>query len=162
MKQLSFEPESSCLVRIYLLILDALLASARDKYPYHIANVISNDELYGCDPKFIDEVHSQSSQVVELILVQLKSLGNNNNLRAQCQFALELFLKLAINGNVATEKTFTLTLNLWNLAMKNRKLIEAKMPGKFLIKIENLIARTSDPQLRNALEELISKMKVKM
>lgn len=161
-KQLSFEPENSCLVRIYLLILDTLLASAREKYPYHILNVISNDELYGSDPKFIDEVHSHCSQVVELILAQLKSLGNSNNLRAQCQFALELFLKLALNANVANEKTFTLTLNLWNLAMKNRKLIEAKMPGKFLIKIEHLIKRTDDPQLRHALEELTSKMKVKM
>lgn len=162
-KQLKFEPESNCSVRIYLLILDMLISSAREKYPYKLPNVISNDELYGSDPKFIDEVHSISSQVVEFILIQLKSLGNNNtNLRGQCQFALELFLKLASNTNVSSEKTFTLTLNLWNLAMKNRKLIEAKMPGKFLIKIENLIKRTGDPQLRHALEELTAKMKMKM
>lgn len=159
--QIPFEPESSCPTRLLLLILEMLLTTAHDTYPYHIPNVISNDELYGSDPKFIDEVHSMCSDVVELILVQLKTLGNTNQ-RAQCQFALELFLKLALNANVASDKTFTFTLNLWNLAMKNRKLIDAKIPGKFLIKIENITKRTDDPQMRHAFQELMTKMKVKM
>lgn len=159
--QLSFESGSSCLTRIYLLTLDMLLTSALEKYPYHIPNVISNDELYGSDPKFIDEVHSMCSQIVELILIQLKNIGNHNA-RAQCQFALELFLKLALNANISIEKTFTLTLNLWNLAMRNRKLVDAKTPGKFLMKIENFMKRTDDQLLRHAFEELTSKMKVKM
>lgn len=116
--KLSFEPESGNLTRIYLLILDTLLASAREKYPYHIPNVISNDELYGSDPKFINEVHSMCSQNVESILIQLKLFGNGNNVKAQCQYALDLFLKLALHANISTERTFTLTLNLWNLAMK--------------------------------------------
>lgn len=159
--QLAFEPENSCTTRLYLLILEMLLTATHDKYPYHIPNVISNDELYGSDPKFIDEVHSLCSNVVELILVQLKTLGNTNQ-RAQCQFALELFLKLASNANLCGEKTFTFTLKLWNLAMKNRKLVDAKIPGKFLIKIENITKRTDDPQMRHAFEELMTKMKVKM
>lgn len=159
--QLPFEPENSCSTRIYLLILEILLTATHDKYPYHIPTVISNDELYGSDPKFIDEVHLMCSSVVELILVQLKVLGNNNQ-RAQCQFALELFLKLALNGNIGSEKTFAFTLNLWNLAMKNRKLIDAKIPGKFLIKIEYISKRMDDPQMQHAFEELLAKMKVKM
>lgn len=161
-EKLSFEPDSGNLTRIYLLILDTLLASAREKYPYHIPNVISNDELYGSDPKFVNEVHSMCSNIVESILFQLKLLGNNNNLKAQCQYALELFLKLALHANVAIERTFTLALNLWNLAMKNRKLIDAKVPGKMLMKIENFSKQIDDSQLRNAFEELVSKMKVKM
>lgn len=160
--QLSFENESSCLTRIYLLILDMLFTSARKNYPYHIPNVISNDELYGSDPKFIAEVHSMCTQVVELILVQLKLLGNNNNLRAQCHLSLELFIKMALNGNIASEKTFSLAINLWNLSMKNRKLIDAKLPGKVLMRIESVMQRTGEPQLRHAFEELTNKMKVKM
>lgn len=161
--QLSFENESSCSTRIYLLILDMLYSSARNKYPYHIPNVISNDELYGSDPKFVGEVYSMCTQVVELILIQLKTLGtNNNNLRAQCHLSLELFIKMALNGNIASEKTFSLAINLWNLSMKNRKLIDGKLPGKVLMKIESVMQRTSEPQLRHAFEELTNKMKVKM
>lgn len=159
--KLSFEPESGSLTRIYLLILDTLLASSREKYPYHIPNVISNDELYGSDPKFINEVHSMCSQIVESILVQLKLLSNGNS-KAQCQFALDLFLKLALHANITIERTFTLTLNLWNLAMKNRKLIDAKFPGKMLMKIEYYSKQIGDQQLRHAFDELTSKMKVKM
>lgn len=161
-ERLSFEPESGNLTRIYLLILDTLLASAREKYPYHIPNVISNDELYGSDPKFINEVHSMCSNIVESILFQLKLLGNNSNLKAQCQYALELFLKLALHANISVERTFTLTINLWNLAMKNRKLIDAKIPGKMLMKIEIVSKQIGDHQLRHAFEELTAKMKIKM
>lgn len=162
MEKLSLEPESGCLTRIYLLILDTLLASAREKYPYHIQNVISNDELYGSDPKFLNEVHSMCSQIIESTLFQLKLLGNGNNLKSQCQYALDLFLKLALHANIAVERTFTLTLNLWNLAMKNRKMIDAKLPGKMLMKIEHYSKQIGDQQLRHAFDELTSKMKVKM
>lgn len=160
-EKLSFEPESGNLTRIYLLILDTLLASAREKYPYHIPNVISNDELYGSDPKFINEVHSMCSQIVESILIQLKVLGNSNNPKAQC-YALDLFLNLALHANIAVERTFILTLNLWNLAMKNRRLIDAKFPGKMLMKIESYSKQIADQQLRHAFEELTTKMKAKM
>lgn len=162
MEKLSFESDSGNLTRIYLLILDTLLTCAREKYPYHIPNVISNDELYGSDPKFINEVHSMCSNIVESILYQLKMLGNSNNLEAQCQYALDLFLKLALHANIAVERTFTLTLNLWNLAMKNRRLVHAKMPGKMLMKVENFSKQIGDHQLRHAFEELTAKMKVKM
>lgn len=161
-EKLSFEPESGCLARIYLLILNSLLTFSRQNYPYHIPHVISNDELYGSDPKFISEVHSMCSHMVESILYQLKLLGNGNNLKTQCQYALDLFLKLALHANIAVERTFTLTLNLWNLAMKNRKLIEAKNPGKILMKIENHMKTINDQQLRHAFEEITTKMKVKM
>lgn len=161
-EELSVEPETGCLTRIYLLVLDVLLASSREKYPYHIPNVISNDELYGSDPKFINEVHSMCSQIVEAILIQLKLLGSGNNFRAQCQYSLELFLKLALHANIAVERTFILTLNLWNLSMKNRKLVDPKLPGKILIKIENHMKAIGDQQLRHSFEELTSKMKIKM
>lgn len=161
-EKLSLEPESGCLARIYSLMLDTLLASAREKYPYHIPNVISNDELYGSDPKFINEVHSMCSQIVESILLQLKLLGSGNNLKIQCQYALDLFLKLALYANIAVEKTFALTLNLWSLAMKNRKFIDAKFPGKILMKVEYHMKQIGDQQLRHAFEELAQKMKVKM
>lgn len=161
-ENLSLEPETGCLTRIYLLVLDVLLSSSREKYPYHIPNVISNDELYGSDPKFINEVHSMCSQIIEKILIQLKFLGNNNNMKAQCNYSLDLFIKLALHANIAVERTFLLTLNLWNLAMKNRKFIDAKLPGKILMKVENHMKPIADEPIRHAFEELTAKMKVKM
>lgn len=161
-ERLSFENDSNCLARIYLNILDMLLVAGRDKYPYHIPNVISNDELYGSDPKFIAEVHSMCSKLIESILAQLKQLADNNNLRAQCSLSLDLFQKLVLNANLTNEKMFTLSVNLWNLAMKNRKFLDVKFPGKILMNIQQSIGKTEDQQQRHALEQLTTKMKIKM
>lgn len=161
-QKLSFESDSNCLARIYLNILDMLLVAGRDKYPYHIPCVISNDELYGSDPKFIAEVHSMCSQLIESILLQMKQLADNNNLRAQCSLSLDLFQKLVLNANISNEKMFTLSINLWNLAMKNRKYLDAKLPGKLLMNIQQINSKTENHQHQQALEQLTTKMKIKM
>lgn len=139
-----------------------LLVTARDKYPYHIPSVISNDELYGSDPKFIAEVHTMCSQLIESILAQLKQLADHNNLRAQSSHSLDLFQKLVLNANISNEKMFTLSINLWNLAMKNRKFLDAKLPGKLLMNIQQITSKTENQQQRQALEQLTTKMKIKM
>lgn len=139
-----------------------LLVAGRDKYPYHIPSVISNDELYGSDPKFIAEVHQMCSQLIESILVQLKQLADNNNLRAQSALSLDLFQKLVLNANIANEKMFSLSINLWNLAMKNRKFLDAKLPGKMLMNIQQFTSKMDNHQERQALEQLTTKMKIKM
>lgn len=162
MQKLSFESDSNCLARIYLNTLDMLLVAGRDKYPYHIPSVISNDELYGSDPKFIAEVHTMCSQLIESILTQLKQLADNNNLRAQCSLSLDLFQKLVLNANISNEKMFTLSINLWNLAMKNRKFLDAKLPGKLLMNIQQMASKTDNHLHRQALEQLTAKMKIKM
>lgn len=161
-QRLSFENDSNCLARIYLNILDMLVVTGRDKYPYHIPSVISNDELYGSDPKFIAEVHAMCSQMIDLILAQLKQLADNNNLRAQCSLSLDLFQKLVLNANLSNDKMFTLSINLWNLAMKNRKFLDAKLPGKLLMNIQKIASKTENQQQRQALEQLTTKMKIKM
>lgn len=162
-ENLSFENDSNCLARIYLLILDMLLVASRDKYPYHIPNIISNDELYGSDPKFLIELHSMCSRIVESMLIQLKQLGDQNNYKAQSSLALDLFERIALNGNLFNEKIFTLCINLWNLAMKNRKLIDSKIPGKILMKIQfNVNKINQQQQQRQAFDQLINKMKLKM
>lgn len=105
-----------------------LSVCAQEYYPYHIPNVVSNDELYGSDAKFIAEINSMSSQVVDQILVQLKAYGDGNQLRFQSSLALELFVKIVFNADVSKDKMFVLAGNLWNLAMKNRSLLDPKQP----------------------------------
>lgn len=113
---------------MYLHALDMLSVCAQEFYPYHISNVVSNDELYGSDAKFIGEINTMSSQVVDQILHQLKAYGDGNQLRFQSSLALELFVKIVYNADVSKDKMFVLVGNLWNLAMKNRSSLDAKQP----------------------------------
>jgi len=52
--------------------------------------VVSNDALYGHDPKFMKEVNDLCGQVVDAILLQLRSLGAAQQQRAQAQLSMEL------------------------------------------------------------------------
>lgn len=136
----SFDANNTSLAIILLHVLDMLTVCAQDVYPYHIPNLVSNDELYGSDPKFIAEINSMCSQVVDQILVQLKSLGDGQQFRSQATIAIELFVKIVCTADVSKEKMFTLAGNLWNLAMKNRSALDAKLPvikriSKFLKRI---------------------------
>uniref|UniRef100_A0A182S6L2 Uncharacterized protein n=1 Tax=Anopheles maculatus TaxID=74869 RepID=A0A182S6L2_9DIPT len=121
-----FESTSNVLSGIYLHVLDFLSVAAQEVYPYHIVNVISNDELYGSDPKFIAEVNELCCTVCDKLLQHLKALLESNALRAQSQLALDLFLKIITGADLSVDKMFTLTVNLWNLAVKNRNVIEPK------------------------------------
>lgn len=123
-----FDVNNTSLAIILLHVLDMLTVSAQDVYPYHIPNVISNDELYGSDPKFIAEINAMCSQIVDQMLVQLKSLGDAQQFRSQASLAIELFVKIVCTADVSKEKMFTLAGNLWNLAMKNRGTLDAKLP----------------------------------
>lgn len=161
-KQYTFTANSTALTTIYLQALDMLTAAAQDSYPYHIPNVISNDELYGSDPKFINEINVICSQIVELILIELKTLGDAQQQRTQSLLSLDLFLRVVLNANVAIDKVQQLAINLWILAMKNKNLVDDKWPGRILMKIENYKGRTADQDLRHALEKITSKMKMKM
>lgn len=134
----------------------------RDIYPYHVSNLVSNDELYGSDPKFIAEINLICSQVVELILVQLKELGESNRAVEQSTLSLELFHRICLNSNICSEKMFLLAANLWNLSMKNAKLIDKNLPGLILIAVERYKRTITDNEVRNAFEELTTKMKIKM
>lgn len=139
-----------------------LTTAAQDSYPYHIPNLISNDELYGSDPKFLSEINMICSQIVELILIELKSLGDSQQQKAQSLLSLDLFVRVAFSANVSVDKVFQLAINLWNLAMKNKGQLDDKLPGKILMKIERHKGTTSNQDLRHALEKITAKMKMKM
>ena len=127
-KRYQFDTNSTSLSIIYLHILDMLTVAAQEVYPYHIPNIVSNDELYGSDPKFLTEIDSICSQVVDQILLQLKLLGDANQIRSQCNLALDLFVKIVYSSDVGKEKMFTMASNLWSLAMKNRSSLDPKLP----------------------------------
>ena len=125
-KKYQYDQNSSSLATIYLTTLDFLSVAAQDVYPYHIVNLISNDELYGGDPKFIAEINEQSSEICDQILAILKQLQDTNSQRQLAQLALDFFLKVASNTDLACDKLYILALNLWNLALKNRTCLDEK------------------------------------
>lgn len=117
---------------VYLHVLDQLNVAAQDNYPYHIAGVISNDELYGSDPKFIAEINTLCGHVVDQLLVQLKALGDVQQQRAQANLAVDLFVRVVCTADIGKEKIYQLAGNLWNLAMKNRSSLDPKLPVRRL------------------------------
>lgn len=90
-------------------------------------SVVSNDELYGHDQKYLTEVNNICVQVIDDILVQLKILGSKRQLRTQATLALELFLRIVRYANLSREKTFQLAVNLWLLAVKAESHIDVKL-----------------------------------
>uniref|UniRef100_A0A182NQY8 Uncharacterized protein n=1 Tax=Anopheles dirus TaxID=7168 RepID=A0A182NQY8_9DIPT len=157
-----FEPTSSMLSGIYLHVLDFLSVAAQEVYPYHIVNVISNDDLYGSDPKFIAEVNELCCTVCDKLLQHLKLLLESNALRAQSQLALDLFLKIITGADLSVDKMFTLTVNLWNLAVKNRSVIEPKQLHTILTYTEHLAQVTQMESQRQCLWVLLEKMKSRL
>lgn len=99
--------------------------------------VVSNDELYGHDPKFLTEVNNLCSFVVEEILRQLSLLGSSQQFKLQSTLALELFLRLVRYADLSKEQTFQLALNLWLLALKHESHLEPKYIVSFFNQKKN-------------------------
>lgn len=58
------------------------------------------------------------AQVVDAILLQLKSLGIAQQLRAQAELSLELFLRIVRYADLERESVVQLAVKLWLLANK--------------------------------------------
>lgn len=143
-----FDVQSSGLVIVYLHALDMLYIQSLEEFPYHIPggenlviynlkilfklcclsiSVVSNDELYGHDHKYLAEVNNICVQVISDILAQLKILGSKHQLRTQATLALELFLRIVRYANLSREKTFQLAVNLWLLSANAESHIDVKL-----------------------------------
>lgn len=159
-KEINFDSTQMGLATIYLNILDMLSSCAQDVYPYHFPNVVSNDQLYGADPKFINEVEEIASGVLEELLIMLKSL--NDKVKLQCNIAIELFERVATKSDLLDEKMFQLALHLWNLTIKNRQSMESKAHHKMLQHLQNVQLLTKDQKHHQQREELINRIKNKL
>lgn len=128
----TFEGRST-LVTLYLHLLDFYVTVTGETYENRLADVISNDRLYGSDPKFVREVEGTCNQIVEAILEQLQALGEAGQTKWQAAFALELFQRIVFKSDLTEEKQFTLAVNLWGLALRNRAaLADPQLPQRLL------------------------------
>ncbi|XP_020813657.1 UPF0505 protein CG8202 [Drosophila serrata] len=156
-----FKADSTAPSIIYLHCLDMLYVQSLEKFPYHIRGVVSNDDLYGHDPKFLAEVNNMCGQVVDAILVQLKSLGVAQQQRSQAELSLELFLKIVRYADLEKESVAQLAVNLWLLANKAQSQLDVKTLPQTLRSVEVLYKQVKDasPKQAQAIANLLMRMR---
>jgi hypothetical protein len=145
---------------IYLSVIDMLHVCAQESYPYHLPNVISNDQLYGSDPKFINEIDELCSDFLNELLLLLQSMSSAP--RIQCLCALELFERVALKSDMMDEKMFGLAMNLWNLSVKNRHTIEKKHHIKVYNFVKSINKNCKNRKYQALIEELLNRIKNKL
>ncbi|XP_063705587.1 VPS35 endosomal protein sorting factor-like isoform X2 [Culicoides brevitarsis] len=154
--------EISALIEIYLAVLDTLSIMSQETYPFHVANVISNDKLYGQDQKYLNEINKICTNVTSQILLSLKALADAGNFRVQANFALQLFEKIVLYSDIADDRAFQLAVNLWNLAVKQRANVKQGEFEKYLKRVEDEIELADGNQRKVKLTELFNRIKAKL
>ncbi|XP_065898372.1 VPS35 endosomal protein-sorting factor-like [Dysidea avara] len=106
--------------RVYLNALSLLSAYGQEKYLYGIANVDSNDSLYGSDKKFIAEISKIADTIINLLLEHLKQLSTTEeDLKNQSKIAFGMFSRLISHADITEGNTLSLAMNLWTLSNKH-------------------------------------------
>lgn len=121
---------------------------------------MSNDQLYGADPKFINEINEIASGILDEMLAMLKTFSDK--VKLQCSVAFDLFERVATKADLSDDKIFQLALNLWNLTVKNRQVMEPKVHLKMLHHLESVKTVTKNQNYRQQMEELINRIKSKL
>uniref|UniRef100_A0A8C4Q800 VPS35 endosomal protein-sorting factor-like n=1 Tax=Eptatretus burgeri TaxID=7764 RepID=A0A8C4Q800_EPTBU len=120
LQQSQWDEGSDGRVLAYISVLHLLCAATQESYLYTVDKVDSNDQLYGGDPKFIQEVNRLCETIVGLILDHLKVLGKEEQtLKRQASVALALFSTLIYCADLQNNRLRQLAVNLWGLARKH-------------------------------------------
>ncbi|CRK98610.1 CLUMA_CG011946, isoform A [Clunio marinus] len=159
-KEFQFESVQGSLAFIYINVLDVLCWCAQGSYPYHFHNVVSNDQLYGSDPKFINEINEISTEIVDELLVIMKSYSDK--VKLQSSISLELFERVSVKADLNDDKIFQLALNLWNLSIKHRQTLDPKAHMKMIQHLMNVKASTRNKDYCHRMDELINRIKSKL
>lgn len=132
-----------------LRTLDLLCEMTQDTYIHHLESVLSNDQLYGCDPEFISVLDKHATNICQELLVVLKMLGDNRETKKQYNLSLELFWRVVRRGELKERPMLSLAANLWMLSQKtqdsNNKL------GKSIIAA---LKKETNPTIRVLLQKL--------
>ncbi|CAH1397922.1 unnamed protein product [Nezara viridula] len=146
----------AAITRLYLDVIRMLSVAARPEYPYHVRKVDSNDILYGSDPKFLTEINSMSSILLEEILNNLQTLGEQKDLEEQAAISFELFQYVIEIVNLESEGMATLAYQLWLLSHKH-KCLDKKMAMRLL---DSLKLKLPMYPANSAFSLLVSKLKI--
>lgn len=161
LNEIEFDPSNHTKSIIQLNILDMLCYCSQDTYPYHLQNVISNDQLYGADKKFINEINEISTDLLNDLLQTLQKLSPDR-LKLQCQIALDLFERVATKADLCDDRMFSLAVNLWNLSIKNRHMIDGKPHHKTFRHLEAVRKTLRNRAYCQRFDELLNRIQNKL
>jgi len=78
-----WDTSSSSKISVFFNILSLMSTYKQNKFPYHLANVESNDLLYGGDEKYLNELQTIIDKLVEQILEDLAKFSENEDVNAK-------------------------------------------------------------------------------
>jgi hypothetical protein len=160
LKEIDYDANQSTQSIIQLNLIDMLCCSAQETYPYQLQNVISNDQLYGSDSKFINEINELATGVLEEVLQILQ--GMSEKPRSQCQTALDLFERVAVKADLCDDKMFELAVKLWNLSIKNRQMIDNRLHHKVFNHLRAVRGTMQNRASCQRMDELLNRIKNKL
>ncbi|CAK8684337.1 unnamed protein product [Clavelina lepadiformis] len=141
--------DTKCL--IFIKVLSVLTAYGQDQYIYHVDKVDSNENLYSSDPKFLAEINSIGTTVLDEILGYLVSPVAPPEMKAQSACAFHLFETVMAHADLDDESMQHLAATSWGISNQDgqnknaaRMLAEFKKSGGVYQKIASVIQ--SQPQ----------------
>ena len=139
----SWQPVSCVQLRVYINMLALLCTFAQRKFPYHIAGVQSNDELYGGASSYMAELAEQTNACLAEVLKQLTALGERpepsaklHQAKATLELANLLAARMELNAGV-----MTYLVKLVELAHKQRSIFTRTDARFFANTVQFVLAR---------------------
>ncbi|XP_056017683.1 VPS35 endosomal protein-sorting factor-like [Ostrea edulis] len=149
----TWETQSDSKVLVYTRVLALLSAMSQDTYIYHADRVDANDSMYGSDHKFLNELKSMCSTLVEEIVTHLKMLAQSEMYKRQSILSIELFQTIVSHGNMKEQTLFSLATKLWGLAQKH-----GEIDTKVMVRSLNAVKHKADSTSFREYSELASKL----
>jgi len=148
-----WQKTTGVLCRVYINMLPLLCTYAQRKFPYHIATVESNDELYGGAPGYMRELFETLCLTIEEVIKQLTELGEKEDTVSKlCQsrlifeFVNVLASEMELNADVSA-----FVLKLLELANKNKTLF-TRVDNRLMVNsIEFLKTKAVDSSVSSTL-----------
>ena len=92
---------------------------SQNEYPIKIKYLITNDQLYYSDKKFLNEINIISTDILENLLNIIKNYGKLKLYNIQMNVIIDLLIKLILNTNINNDNVYTLINNLIIFLKKN-------------------------------------------
>lgn len=108
-------------LRIYLGLLSLFAAYYQRRYLFHLDGLASNDDMYGGDTAFMQEVAYMIDSLISELLAQLTKIGEKQEPAAKKQLATASLdvVNVLLSSFVMNNASATLVVKLFQLAVQN-------------------------------------------
>jgi len=110
-----WEKGSTAKARLYINMLNLFAVCSQQKFPFHLANVESNDTLYANDPEYIDELQTIINKLLEMIQEEITLFkGDPQTQKLKSKLSLDL-LNTTLAFAELNARSATLIVQLYTL-----------------------------------------------